>query len=341
MRVSIFDKYGYYVGDLRTSVFYDDVLNSDPSVGRCDFTISRNDPKCSKKYLQIGNFVLIRDGELPDWIGVIVKRTWNYGSVDILAMQAAHVLSKRGTPIKKFTGTAGAIFSKIISVTNDLPYNEKQITTGVIYTGGTQREETGGDSALSHLQQLANRTGNDFEVTYDFDENGRLYLVANWYERRGFVTGKYYREGHNIELADGVLVEDGREMANAIEGRGDASTTGTRISSIKYDVVSIAEHGLHHETKNYSGNKEQATLDNNVASDIETNGNPVKSYDITALDVGDTFSYIGIGNTHEIDLNTNGFTDEGTGANDAVRTAGYEIDGASRKVRLLVEVENA
>lgn len=341
MRVSVLDKYGYYIGDLRTAPVYDDVLNSDPSVGRCDFTISRSDPKYSKKYLQIGNYILIRDAVLPDWIGVIVKRTWNYGSVDILAMQAAYVLAKRGTPVQKITGTAGTIFTKFIDATNNLLYNEKPIKIGVVYNGGTQREETGGNDALSHLQSLASRTGNDFEVTYDFDVNGRLYLVANWYERRGVVTGKYFREGHNIELADGVLEEDGREMVNALEGRGDASTTGTRITSTKYDTDSIAEYGLNHGTKTYSGNKEQATLDNNVVSDIAANGNPVKSYDPTVLDVGDTFQYIGLGNTHEMDLNTSGFTNAGTGANDIVRTAGYEIDAVTRKVRLLVEVENA
>jgi len=250
----------------------------------------------------------------------------------------ACVLAKRGTKIQKVTGVSGGVFTKIINQTNALLYNEKPITLGSIYNGGTQREETTGNDALSHIQELAKRTGYDFEITYDFDSNGKLYLVGNWYERRGVETGKYLREGHNIELSNNLLVEDGREMVNSLEGRGDASTTGTRVSFTGYDLDSIAENGLNHESKTYSGNKEISTLTNNVNSDLQENGYPLKSYDATALDVGDTFVNIGLGNISEIDLNSNGFEGAGLGSHDLVRIAGHEIDAMTRKVRLLLEV---
>lgn len=342
-RLSVFDKDGFYIGDLRAAPTYEYILNASPSPGRCEFSVSRNDAKNTLKYLEFGKYILLRHKWLPDWIGEIVQRSWNFGNMDILAFQAEYILSKRDTPVQKYTGSAGAIFSNILTYTNNQLYNEKVIMPTNIFSGGIQREETLGNNALSHVGAIANRSGNDFDVKYTFDTNGKLYLTGNWYQQKGQVSNKYLIEGRNILLANNVLVEDGRELANWVEGRGDASTSETRLSSVQFNIASIARYGLNQMSSVFEGNKQQATLDDNTLNKLLTTLDPASSYDLTVLDVADSagisvFKFLDTGNVHNLDLNTAGFNPNGGfGTQAQVRTVGMSYNSLDNRCRLVVK----
>ncbi len=333
-RVTIFSKDGYFVGDIRTNPTYEYVLNATPSAGRCTFDLSLSSAKVTPKYLEFGNYVLIRNTYLPDWIGIIVKRTWGFGSVQIMAMQAEWILTRRITPILTYTGTAGSIFNQILSYTNGAKYNEKPITPNNLFLGGVSREEKLGNDALSHIQAVAERSGNDFDVTYNFDTNGKLYLLGNWYERKGGYTSKYLREGKNISTSERVFDEDARQLANWYEGRGDANTTGTRITATKYDDTSISKYGLMQEAGVFDGNSVMATLENNTLNKLYNLYAPQGAFDLTATE--GAFSFLRIGDVYELDLNTVGFINGGRGYQGFCRLVGMEYDSMNNTTRLIV-----
>ena len=257
--------------------------------------------------------------------------------MDILAYQAEYVLDRRTTPIQKSTGTAGAIFNNILQMTNGVTFNDKIIKSNNVYIGGVQREETLGNSALSHISAVAERSGNDFDISYILDDNRRLRLVGNWYQTKGLVTNKYLREGHNIELTDNVLIEDARELANWVEGRGDASTGASRMSATRYNEASIAQYGLYQTAEVFSGNTVQATLNDNTLNKLKALLNPARSFDLTALNISDTFDFLDIGNIHNLDLNCDGFEEGHFGTRTQVRTLGMSVDTTKDTCRLITE----
>lgn len=337
-RVSIFSGDGSAVGDIGAAPNYEWILNADPGAGRCEFTVSLKDEKCTEDYLRFGNYVLIRDEYLPDWIGVIVERTWSADGIDILALQAEYILDKRNTPNLKVEGSAGSIFTQILQFTNSQILNEKVIVPTDIYTGGTSREETLGSSALTHIINIASRSGNDFNVYHFFDGNNSLRLAGNWYQQRGVEDQTYLREGYNIELTNGILSEDGREIVNWLEGRGDASTTGTRISTLYYDADSISKNGLNQGMTVFDGNRIAATLEDNTINKLKEKLNPTKTFDITVTNIDNIFERMDIGNIYNLKINSAGFDSDGRiGTQAQVRVYGMSYNSMSNKLRLAVE----
>ena len=333
-RISIYNKYGYYLCDLRATTVRSWIKNCSPNPGECRFIISKYDAKFSRKYLEHGNFIYVRHASLPDWIGIIVTRRWANGYVEVKALQAEYILKKRPTPIIDVLGVTGSLFAQVVGLTNGLPYNEKPIYVNNVYYANPERQQRLGSDALSIIQDLAERSGNDFDFQFLFTVNGNGYLSANWYQRRGQMTNKVLREGYNIRMTDGLLEEDSRATVNYLEGRGDASTAGTRYNYTAWDEESIAAIGLNAGSVVFNQNKEQVTVTDSTLNLLKRTKNPDEVYDITALNVGSTFSYLDIGNIQTIDLYSAGFDPS---ANPYVSTIGMEYDDDIDTCRLIVE----
>ena len=336
-RITIFDKQGFMLGDIRADASRSWVRNCDPAPGECSFEVSRFDPKAAEYFLGFGNFILVRHATLPDWLGVIMKHRWGDGKLEVMALQAEYILEKRLTPIIKITGTAGSLFSQILNISNAEPLNEKPISPLNIDISGSERSQTLGNDALSVIRDIAKRSGNDFEVTYSFGTNGKIKLDGNWYSKKGFETNRYLREGWNIKLSDGVYEQDARNSSNYIEGRGDAATGGTRKTFSQYDEASIEKNGFLQTGIVFGGNVELTTIEKNTLSLLRTNKNPFQTFDITAINVGDTFNYIEIGNIFNLELNTAGFNGNSFGTDLQVEIEGMEYNDMADTCRLIVE----
>lgn len=337
-RITVFDKLGYFVGDIRASTVRSWVLNAQPSPGECRFVVSRYDDKCTVRYLQFGQYILIRHASLPDWIGVIVSRKWTNGAVEIKAIQSEYILRKRNTTPGEVRGTPGSIFQQILEDTNNQPFNEKTIIPGVIYSASPQKAQKSGHDGLTIIQDISTRSGNDFDIRHAFNVNGKLYLTGNWYQRKGIVTNRTLREGWNIQASNGLLEEDIRISFNYLLGRGDASTDGTRKVSTQFDEASINLYGLNQAVTVFSGNKEQVTVDANTLNLLIASKDPFKTFDIVALNVGDLFTYLDVGNIYYTDMNSAGFSGSGFGSQDMVRLFGMEYDDESDTCRLVLEL---
>jgi len=341
-RVSIYSKEGYFVGDLRTATVRSWTLASTGVYGKCSFDMSKLDPKTSLKYLDFGKYILVREANLPDWIGVIyTDQSWRHGDMTVKAWQAEKILAWRPTPTDELIADqAGELFREILTITNAITFNEKPIMPGEIFSGGTVREETLGDDALTHIQSIAERSGNDFEVAHVFDVNGRLTLKGNWFERMGRDTDEWLREGHNIEYVDDILNIKG-DLYNEVTGYMDASTKGTRGRITMRDEAAIARWGYYGKSKAFSGVSQQSTLEENTIDELLKTVQGQSAVKLNALNVGDTFSTLRIGNTRPLDLNGAGFDGAGYGFSATVRILGMTRDDLVDRVQLVVEVVDA
>ncbi len=325
-RVSIYSKYGYFIGDVKVATVRSWTKPSTGVIGECSFDISRLDTHVSEQYFGFGNYVLVRDSGLPDWCGVIyTPQDWSHFDLTPRAYQLPKILDWRKTIVdQKLSGHAGDIFREILNITNAWKYNEKPILPGNIFLSNTVHEETMGNAALKHIQQVAERTGEEYDVFHKFDANGRLYLVGEWYETIGEETSRWLREGFNLRLEGSPLSINGN-LFNDVTGLSDSSTEGTRITVQAVDEVAIAQYGLYQTTDVFSGVTQKTTLESGVMNRL-LGAYGDRAFTLTALDIDDTFTFLRIGNVVNVDYNTVGFRGLGFGMDAQVEIIGMELD---------------
>ena len=335
-RYSLFDKDGYWITDLRTMGRCSWTLPARGAVGELDFNLSRYEPKNRRWIIEFGCYILRRQKNMPDWLGVIyTPRNWPVNQTSFKAYHVNKIFAWRKTPTNLLlNAAAGANFSEILSITNATMFNEKPIFPNDISYGGRSVSEKLGNDALSHLTKIAQNSGQDFEVAYKFDDNGRIILLGNWYQAAGIDTQRWLREGNNIELSNEILQETG-DLWNSITGVNNASTPSARLTSQQWNETAISKYGLYETTQVFSGVASQTALDSNVMSKLRQSINPMRALDLTALDVYDTYQFLAPGNLWSVDINFSGY-----GLNATVKILGMEIDDAMiEKTRLITEVQ--
>jgi len=331
-RILVFDRFGTALGELdaltrRSWLIYGE--------GDCTFRMATSDAKCTETLLQFGNFLLIQDDEFPDWCGIIEPdRNWGYGWVEVHAYTVERLLMNCGTPIQKIIGSAGKIFEQIIQICNrqmDLP-----ITIGEIYRGGTQREETLGDSAYEHVRRVRERSGNYWRFTPAVI-NGRLKITAEWLEAIGTNNSQLLAEGLNLALEE-PMTEYG-PIWNVVTGLGDASTNGSRLSITLEDAESIARFGRRSTSIVFAGNTRLPTLTQNTNEYLRQHAWPRKQVTTKIVRHGNTFRSLRIGDWYRVVLSSVGFSDGGFGYEATMRLMGMERDDEADMVdAVMVEV---
>lgn len=332
----VFDLNGHMLAELNVGSRRSWLMNQ---VGRCDLIMSMRDPKAVPAIIKPGNMLLIQHEALPDWVGVFDTPVgFGYGMLNLVAYSAEVVFGWRRTPLnKKISGTAGGLFAHILDFINAEDYNEKPIYAGEIYEGGPDREETLGDLASVHLQRIATRADQYFDVTPNFTEAQTLQLLGNWYARRGQDLNLDLIEGKHIELKQGqLLVYDGN-VVNDLMAYGDATTKSKRLTYQAVDEDSISLYGLRQFPQVFAGNKEMETLKDNALKYIKGSKQPSATLDLLVADVNDVLKHMVVGNTLRLLLNNAGFMEDRLGFDGRVSLTAVEYDDFSNTVQLNVE----
>jgi hypothetical protein len=330
-RIRIYDKDGTRPVDVVAAAVWSWEVSD---TGRLDFDMSSLDAKCQEKYLRPGNLVLIQHTLLPDWVGVIdAEQSWKFGEVSVNARTADIHLDWRDTPMQQIIkGSAGALFKKLLHIANR--QGGTVIAVGNVFLGGsTDREEILNDSVLTHVKSIARNSGNDYDVTPLLDINGRLSLIGNWYKKLVSDSGLRLRWGYNLARTDNPLTYRG-PIWNSVRGYGDASTSGTRLTSLQEDETSKSLYGLRRHSETFPGNVTHATLVQNTKQYLQEYKDPFKAFDVTALNVGDTFTKLRPGSLATLEMPGMGFTNGVLGDSAAVRVMVMEYDNLKDTVRL-------
>jgi hypothetical protein len=310
---------------------------------RATFTYSsRKTEIVNDDVLRFGNYVLLQNDALMDWVGVIdIPRKSGPRVVQVHCYSPEHVFGWRRGPLERtLTGSAGTIFANLLSYVNTA--QPTPITSGSIWRGGPQREETINPTPLSEdLLRLYERSQEEYQWRPVVTDSGRLLIYADWLERLGVDTPALLHEGKgggNLEATSNILVEDG-PIINDILAYGEGLTWNTKPNITVPAHDSIARYGLRQSAKEYQGVTSGATLKVHADKELAKFSEPPKTFTLTALNVGDTFKYIRMGNRMNLQFQNIGFSSGISGLEIKVRIIGAHYDPLMKnKIKLVVEV---
>jgi hypothetical protein len=285
--------------------------------GQAEFTMPYTSSAATQEVCEFGNYVLVYSDTdaIPVWGGIIEPpRRWTPGGLVLKLYSCEYIMQHRFGPKKLvLKGKAGDVVSQIIQFANGA--GDTRIRMGDVFLGGTDREETINPTPLyDDIVRVMSRAALDWEIQPDLSQSGVLFFKMNVRERIGSdVTAFRLEEGKNLELTDEPLVEEG-ELFNSLLGYGDGSDWNTRVTSLQKDQSSIDRYGLREHAKNFSGNKNQSTLDENTVNWLNKYSQPRYTYSVNVLDPiynKPTFVNIRLGNTIPIKVNSYGFAKVG------------------------------
>lgn len=339
-RIRIFDRNGFPLAEFRASVERSWVIGK---AGRALFNYpSRKTDVVNEKVLQFGNWILVENSQLPPWVGVIdTPRHWTARQVAVHAYTPERVFSWRRGPLEeRLTGSAGTIFENLLAKVNAA--EATIISAGQIWRGGAQRSETLNPTALNDdLKRLVERSGETYRWRPVVNELGKLVVFADWLENIGVQTGSMLQEGKhggNVESVSNLLVED-EEIFNDILGYGEGLTWNTRPIAVLQNNESMGKYGLRQKGFEFSGVSEIATLVNNTQQKLSDLKQPLRTFHLYALNVGDTFKFINLGFLLKLRLQSAGFFSGSVGYETNIRIIGmaYDPQQSKNKIELTVE----
>lgn len=330
-RVSLYSHSGQYLTEVNATFKREYKLNE---FGSATFTLSTSDVKCREDYLRFGNFVLVEHDKLPIWGGMIdTPRIWGHGSVTSTVYSAEYILTCMITD-KTLTieGSFGAIFQKLI---NQLFNNDigNVLRIGTIYGGGkTVKRIYNYGNIYDEVKKLCKDSGNDFELLPAIDANGRLYFTANWYEKRGMLKQFTLYEDQNIKLSSTPMREQGR-IGNQLRIYGNGATSSSRPVASRTNAVSSGKYGERWLAQAGQGEDLNANAD---ALIIEY-ADPRKTFDITAIDTGDTYYQMRVGDQFPVSFHSVGFSGSGFGTSETVRILQMAFDEEKHELKLVAD----
>jgi hypothetical protein len=312
-RVNIYSHYGKWLTEVDATFNRSWKLND---YGPATFTLSMQDAKCREDYLQFGNFVYVEHEKLPVWAGMIdTPRTWGHGSVTSTVYSAEYLLTclitTRSTSAQ---GSHGAVFQALIEQTFNNDVGDI-IKIGDIYGGGKSIKRTYYyNTLLDEIKKLCIDSGNDFDLQPEIDQNGRLFFSANWYEKRGMLKPFTLYDDINIKLSNTPLREQGR-IGNKLRIYTTGATYESRGVAWRDDLVSVSKYGQRYLAQLQQGND----LNANADALLVEHTYPRKTFDMTAIDSGDTYYQMRIGDQFPISCHSVGFSGSGFGVDEIVR----------------------
>lgn len=329
-RVLVFDRRGTPLDEVDALTTRSWVLNGE---GDAEWYMATSDAKTTEINLRYGNFVLIQQDNLPDWIGVIEGgREWTPGRVKVRANTLERLMRNCGSPIVLGSGSAGSLFRAFLRVYNaggaELPIEE-----GPIYMGGAQRVETLGDQLYIHLQRVAERSGNVWRLNGYVGTDGRLRLRGEWLQDIG-EEGGILMEGTHLALSSPTATEE-TPIWNRVTGLGDATTSGTRLSVTMEDAESIGRYGARSTSIVFSGNTTIETLTENTREYLRRYARP--RLQINCVVVEGYIGMVRLGNWYTVELYSAGF---GDGIRARARVRAMQYSDETRTLEATMEVSD-
>jgi hypothetical protein len=319
-RIRDFTRFGDPLTDLRATANRSWKLND---FGKCELTLAITSKKARADFLKHRNLLYIQHEFLPPWGGFLfTPQTWDDEAeiINLTAYSGERLLKLRRSEGKNITGTPGTIFANIINLAN--AREDLFIRPGEIYTGGASRTYTFGklDSYYEDAKQLSKQTGMDWSIEPALDNNGRLYFLANWYEKRGQDQLIPLKQGFNIQSNSNIYTIQG-DLINDLVGRSSSSSSDTvKIQQNSF----IDEYGLIEGSQSFSLGDQPGTLQSNTELSVKTLAPGRGTFRISALPKGNLFKILGLGNTHIAYFNQVGFMGSDLGKIAPVRILGMQ-----------------
>jgi len=334
-RITIYDKSGQYLTEVNATFNREYKLNE---FGSGTFTLSTADEKCRDDYLQFGNFVMVEHEKLPAWGGMIdTPQIWGNGQVTSTVYSAEYILTCLITDsVMPVSGTPGTIFSELVKRLfnrNKAGADYSIVGLGNVYGGGAAISRSYQWNGLyAEITRLCKDTGFDFDFEPQIDANGRLYFLANFYEKRGMLKPFTLYEDLNIELSSTPLRVQGR-IANLILIFGPGANAWSRPRLSGNNDESWGKYGGRWLVQAAQG----IDLTTEVNALLKEHAEPRKTFSLTAIDVGDTFYQLRVGDKFPVSFHSVGFSGSGFGTNETVRILQMKYDEGQNRLALVAD----
>jgi hypothetical protein len=280
--------------------------------GEINFLLSIYDEKCRQDVIEFGRFVMVTHPKLPPWAGPIdTPREWGSFQVMVHGYSGERQLFKRFGALQTITGTPGNLFQQIVNIANR--EGDTLIRVGSIWSDGKSApRKLEYRDLLTEVKELAQKSKNDFGIEPAI-ENQKLVFRAHWWKQRGEKCNLTLQEGgdgHNMESNQTPLREQG-DLVNDLLGYGDGASWASRLKSRRKNETSRKRFGLYQFAMAFPDAKSQTALDQAVEAELARRAFPRKSMALSALDVGDTWLALRLGNILPAKQSFAGFTDSG------------------------------
>lgn len=318
---TVYSPMGIPLADLDVPIFRAYKLNA---YAEAQFRIAITDNKCREDILRFGNLLYIRHDKLPPWVGFIdPPRRWNNSYVEVNALSAELIFDWRLTPPTGVAGeTLGEMFVNMLIWANS--WGGLQIHPGQIFMSGEPASMVLGGRMRDHMDKISKTYGVDWSITADIDSSNQLKLLANLYNgKRGRVTG-FELNNTNTEITEPVMSEEG-PIYNHVWKYSEAGSGGGRNFNDAMDMESIATFGLRQWAEQGAGSDTEG-LKFQADVKLKDTAYPKNYVTPSALNVGETFNNIDLGNILSWRSSIAGFTGTAIGAEMDVRIEGYEYD---------------
>jgi hypothetical protein len=329
-RVHIHDPQGSRLAELQADVSRSWVLNG---IGRATFTLPIKDSKLTQTIIRDGNLIYVEHDKLPAWGGVIVTPIdWSINEIAVECQTPEILLQRRVCKEKIIGEPSGDIFRTFI----------EWVASPVVRIERTDSNQSSSIRNVEYvwiynkLVELQTKTLQDWHFDPRIEDQGQLYFAASWLNALGVLADLTLEEGLNLELPGGVIVSEQGEIWNNIITYWEANRNVAEAGSIEVsDPESINRHGLRQLPVQVGNDSPE-----NARNLLAYYKNPRRSYNLIALDQGDTFSRLQIGNVFKLKLVSSGFSEAGIGLDVKVRIVAMEYDDISNSVALVVREYN-
>ena len=340
--------------------------------GRCEFSVSLDDPACTERNLRFGNLVHIEhipptsadegevpSGKLPDWIGVILPpRSWDEGVVHVTAYSMEAILAYRAMPYISVSGPPGDVFRQIIEIANtrggDMPFT---FSLGEVDTRDITVTDELKTNAYDHINKMVKTAKMQWSITARIvPESFALQLFANLTGGESTTT-RYTTTGDvfptstapailslnstNTESSNPLLTEQGT-ILNHLYAYSQSYTAADRAMQEVIYPASVSDYGPFQINTVFIGQTSEASLLESIRAQPTNDsgqGRPAKLFKRIALNVGDTFSHLRTGALVEVVDTRVGFNQGGGfGFRSMARIVSMDYNDLTDKVNLNVEV---
>ena len=323
-RLRIFNRSGFLLAEFSVSVSRSYVLGARSTAS---FEVATNQTYCTDNVLNFFNWVVVESTNKPDWVGLISSRVWGKSTVTITALTPEFLLSKRiGDKETLIQGSAGMIFSEIIRQVNRDDVTILKV--GEVYIGADMEETIDPTSLDRDLKRIFERSKEEYLWRPGFDSAGKLSVYGDWVKQAGVdknFTLWQASGGGNIELNDRTLVEDAPD-GNYIYGYGNGITWDAKPIAISTDTTSRNKYGLIQKSVSYYGLKTIDAIQKNADAELLLSKDSANVYNVKAIDNGDTFANLALGNVLNLNLTNVGFLSGVLGTIIKVRIIGMMYD---------------
>lgn len=288
-------------------------------------------------FLDFGRMALVEHPQLPAWAGMIDTPWTASVPCEMKLYSAGYLLSIRTPDVPLFLkGTAAEIAAQLLEKAN------AQEDTG-IRMGETEDEDRDREENFDlrpfweQLVALAKRAGMEMRVRAGRDGNNRLALSLDMKKKLGVATGFLLHdgEGANIEV---VKAEVDGQIFNRVTGFGDQSGKVSRVTyGPALDEDSASRWRLRSTNQQFAGVTVASTLERNTLTALAVSKQPYLKLSVNALDVGETFQHLDLGNTVVVHTSRIQLPGGAQGWTGEMRMTALDFDEDKNAVGMLLE----